>query len=162
MPVLVNPESELGKELAKWDTPRNQIVPHTNPPVYGMKPVGYERYPAMLYKAFKRENGKHMCLEPVPAEYLFQKADEYARAVNAAEAFNRSCMRTVHSEGEERQAANEGWRKSPKDAIDHLEACEKAIADAAAEAAAAATRMTPKAQAERKAREAATADHVTQ
>lgn len=160
MPVVINPDSEYGKELAKWNTPRSQFVPGTNNTVRGMKPDGYERYPAMLYKAFKRDNGKHACMENLPQETGYRTADEYHRAVNAADAFTRQCQRTVYSEGEERQAANEGWRTSPKDALDFLEACEKAIGDAAAEAAAAAVRMTPKAQAERKGREAATADHV--
>jgi hypothetical protein len=42
--VVVNPESELGRELAKWN-----------------KPYRFEMFPKMLYRAVKKENGKVVC-----------------------------------------------------------------------------------------------------
>ena len=47
MAILISPDSVDGKELARWITPRNQMV-HGLP---GFKNVGYEEYPKCLYKA---------------------------------------------------------------------------------------------------------------
>jgi hypothetical protein len=151
--MYISPESELGKELSKWDTPKR---------LGGMGPNGYEPYPRMLYKAFQRDNGKVLCMEPPPSPYLFSTAEAHERACMLAEGFTKQCQRTVESELEEERAKAEGWRNSPQDALEHYEALQRAIGDAAAEANFAAQRMTPKAQAERKAREAATDKHVSE
>lgn len=44
MAVVINPESELGRELAKWN-----------------KPYRFEMFPKMVYRAIKKENGKVVC-----------------------------------------------------------------------------------------------------
>jgi len=47
MSVLISPDSQEGKELARWNRPRNVIVDG----VAGMKNVGFEEYPKSIYKA---------------------------------------------------------------------------------------------------------------
>jgi hypothetical protein len=126
--MIISPESELGIELSKWEVPYR-----------------FQRYPAMLYKAFPRENGKVMCGDPGVA---------VGDAV--AEAFTRRCQLTVGNESEQARAIADGWRKSPDDALAYYEGLQRDIATAAAEANFHATSMTPKAQAERSAREKAT------
>jgi hypothetical protein len=151
VPVLITPESELGKELARWDTPKR---------LGGMKCNGYEPFPKMVYKALKKDTGKVVCMEPEPSPIGFLTDAEYLRACSQAAAITAQCTRIVHDDDQFRQAKNEGWRESPADALEAFEALEQAVARAAAEANHAAQRMTPKAQAERKAREAATDKHI--
>jgi hypothetical protein len=106
------------------------------------KPYVYKEFPRMVYKAYARDNGKVLCGDP------------------ADEGFTRACQRTVQSEDELRQARTQGWAVSPEDALEQYEAGQRTIAEAAAEANHAAQRMTPKAQDERKKRDAATDKHV--
>jgi len=131
MPLVITPDSALGRELDKWDTPRREG---------GMHVDGYEPYPKMLYQARQLPNGKVVC---------FEESDP------------RQGTKVVHSEAEERIALGQGWCHSPQEALDAFEAEQIAIGDASAEAAAAVRTMTPKAQRERAAREAKTARHVT-
>ena len=55
MPIIVTPDSDLGKEQARWNRPRNQTDEFGVP---GMNAVGYEPYPCMVYKAATLPNGK--------------------------------------------------------------------------------------------------------
>lgn len=135
MPIVHNPESDYSKEVAKWNAPKREG---------GMNADGYTRFPAMLYKARPTAGGKVMCCDPTD------------------EQFSASCQRVVMSPEQEANAIADGWRKSPVLALAQYEDEQKAIADAAAEASYAALRMTPKAQAERKGREAATHAHVAE
>jgi hypothetical protein len=48
MSILISPDSPDGKELARWNTPKNQKTDHG---LLGMKNVGYEEYPKCLYRA---------------------------------------------------------------------------------------------------------------
>jgi hypothetical protein len=130
MGVLIAPESELGQELDKWETHGRYV---------------HKPFPKMIYMAFPRENGKVMCGDPGVA---------VGDAV--AEAFTRRCQRTVQNEAELERAQAEGWRQTPDGAIAYYEGLQRDIATAAAEANFHATSMTPKAQAERSAREKAT------
>ncbi|HYX82165.1 MAG TPA: hypothetical protein VE714_07220 [Gemmatimonadales bacterium] len=152
MSVVILPESDLGKELAKWDTPRSQG---------GMRPDGYEPYPKMLYKAHTRDNGKVQCMEPVPVPSQFLTMEAYQHALAVHETFTRSCQLIVRSEAEHARATREGWRDSPTEAVAHVEALAREIADAAAEANFHAARMSDKAQREFKEANEATHEHVT-
>ncbi len=133
MAVVLSPDSELAKELAKWDQPNYRHVP----------------FPKMVYKAWPRENGRVECGDPGVA---------VGDAV--AEAFTRRCQRTVRDESEQRIAQGQGWYDTPTAAIAGYEAEQRAVATAAAEANFAVTKMSPKAQAERTKREAATDKQV--
>lgn len=141
MGVVITEESELGRELKKWDTPKR---------LGGMKCDGFEPFPAMLYKAHKRANGKVMCGDP-------------GVVVGDAEAttFTNSCQLLVHDEDHKRRALNDGWRETPNEAIEYFERLEQEQGNAAAEAAFAVQRMGPRAQAELKAADESTHEHVT-
>lgn len=164
MPVVISPDSDLGKELARWDTPRNQQVMDSggNPTgIQGMKCVGFEAYPKMLYKARKHPNGKVSVGDVPPNPYHYTNPSEFERACLLVENFNASCQKKVGDEEQERLAFGQGWRATQEDALKLFEEEEQALAQAAAEAAASAKRMTPKAQEELKAADAQTHEHVT-
>jgi len=144
MSVVILPETEYAKELAKWEQPGYRFRP----------------YPKMLYKAFVRANGQIACMEGPPPSDAGLPAAEYDRRCVAAATFTTRCQRIVPDETAERVALNDGWSLTPQDAIAACEAREQAIGQAAAEAAHAARRMSPKAQAEFADAEAATARHV--
>lgn len=95
------------------------------------KPYVFAPYPKMLYRGLLKSNGS-------------TQVDE----------------RIVGSEGEQREAEAERWVESPSGATKQVEAVQQEIAQAAAEANAAVTKMSWKAQRERKTREDATAKHV--
>ena len=168
MPMVIAPESELGKELAKWNTPRNRpIVDSNGDPILdpagreimGMGAIGFEPYPKMLYKA-KPRNGKAMVLEPLPLSYEYDNEKQFEQAVLRAETMNRQCWRIVHDDTEEKRAHDEGWRTGQKEALDHYEGLQQDMAQAAAEAAHAAQRMSEKARKELAAADDVTHEHV--
>lgn len=145
MPVILNPESELGKEMAKWE-----------------KPYQFQRFPAMLYKAQKKANGKVLAVDvhPNPGGG-FRNAQEYERACFDVDSFNKQNQRIAQNEYEERQLKNDGWKDSPTDAVAAFEAIEQEIGRAAAEANYSARTMGSKAQTELQATNDATHEHVT-
>jgi len=143
MPMVISPESEAGKELAKWEAPKRQG---------GMRCDGYEAFPAMLYRAHLR-NGKCRCLVN-PMTYRTE-----AEQLDAA-AFNTSCIRIVKDEAEYRLARGSGWWDSAQAAIEACEHEQLAIADLAAERAFHDQRLSQKAQAEVQAVERQTDEHV--
>ncbi len=143
MAVVVTPESNYGKELLKWDTPRSRG---------GMRPDRYEPFPKMLYMAQERPDG-------IPS--VGETRDGiFGGTPGAAEAFTRTCQRTVRSEAEMARALEEGWRSSPLEALARREARDKAIADVAAHRHYEDRNMSPAAQGEAKAADAATIEHV--
>lgn len=97
MAVVITPESELGKEMSRWE-----------------RPYVYSAFPKMLYMAHRRADGVVSVGEPND------------------DSFTRGCQRTVASEQEMQQALEEGWRKTPQEALERHEGKSKAIADAAA------------------------------
>ncbi len=133
MPIVRTGNAAWELEEAKWNTPKSQG---------GMRPDGFEPFPKMLYQAFKRDNGKVQCMDPYDED------------------FSRRCYMTVNNEAELARAHGLGWSDTPQDALARFEQQEQELARAAAEAAFAAKRMSEKAQAELKAAEDATADHV--
>lgn len=143
MPVIVNPESELGKEMAKWE-----------------RPYQFQRFPAMLYKAQKKANGKIASIDVYPDLNAALTSQAYERACFAVDTFNKQNQRIVQTEYEERNAKNDGWKDSPKEAVDALEALEQAIGNAAAEANFVVQRMSAQAKNELQAANDATSDHV--
>lgn len=147
MAVVRNAEPTTAYEIEmhKWDTPKRDG---------GYAPNGYEPFPLMLYKAHRRENGKVMCMD-MDALYA---AD--MNIVAKAEAFNNSCMLVVNSETERDRAVANGWRTSPKDALEYQESLARDIAQAAAETNWSVQRMSEKAQREHAALDAETEDPV--
>lgn len=144
MPMVISPDSEMGKELAKWDAPKSQG---------GMRADGYERYPMMLYRAMQRDNGQVMCLDN-PLRYRTEQEQL------ACEAFNRQCERKVWNDAEYDVAKGQGWHESQKDAVDAYEKEQQDIAELAAKRAYNDQRLSEKAQDEIKAVEQTTHEHV--
>lgn len=58
MSLIVTPDSDQGKELARWNTPRNQVTADGQ---RGMGAIGYEPFPRMVYKAAELPNGRVVC-----------------------------------------------------------------------------------------------------
>jgi hypothetical protein len=168
MPMLITPDSAWGKELTRWNTPRNQFVRTTDDqialdvngqPMKGMNAIGYEPYPKMLYKAQVLPNGK-ASVGQTPPHPMYMEPAEYERQCLFLETFNRSCQKVVHSEAEDLLAQGQGWRASQPDALALYEQQQQELAQAAAEATHAAQRMSAKAQAEFAIAEDATHVHV--
>lgn len=155
--IVISPASELGKELRKWEQHHTYLVP---PGTHPGNPYVFREFPKMLYKAQKQRNGQYACMLPAPVSYDYERADAYERAVLIKESFDKSCYRIVADETAERLAKGQGWAETIPAALELAEAHERAIADAAAEAAYAAQRMTEQARAELKAADAATHAHV--
>src|SRR4051812_47198882 len=102
--LVINPHSELGKELRKWDQHRTHLVPPgTNPG----NPYEFRPYPKMLYRAQSTRAGQKACFLPTPSPFGFEKADAYQIALLEKETFDKSCQRIVKSADEERIAAGQ-------------------------------------------------------
>lgn len=159
MGVVISPDSELGKELQKWEQfPRHHVdgtvIPAGNPYVK-------REYPKMLYKAQTwRSSGKALCFAPLVSPYGWSDPNQYGQAQLEADSFNTSCQRVVKSEGEHALAKGQGWCESPAEAMAQHEAEQAAIARAAAEAAFTSQRMSEKARAEFEAATEGSEHHV--
>lgn len=67
MPVVITPESALGREMAKWE-----------------KPYHFEPFPQMLYRAIRRPDGVVVCdAESRACIHVVQSEAELSRAVEA-------------------------------------------------------------------------------
>jgi hypothetical protein len=110
MPIIITPESELGRELAKWEQP--DYNPKAHP------------FPKMLYKARRRPDG-------IPS--VAETSDGVlGGSPGAAEAFTSTCQMTVNDETEMIRAVEMGWRHSPGEAMEHFEEKEKFLSNATA------------------------------
>ncbi len=137
MPIQITPESELGKELAKWE-----------------KPYKYEPFPAMMYKANRRPDG---------VVSVGEARDElFGGQPGAAEAFSATCQTTVKDDTEMIRALELGWRKSPAEAVEHFEEKDKFLSTAAGHRAHEDRNMSPGAKREAAAAEESTAEHIAE
>jgi hypothetical protein len=141
MPVVINPESEYGLELAKWNVKRP-----------------WTQFPRMLYMAHKRPDGIVSVCETNDALFTLNGV---ARP-GAAESYNATCQLTVRNEAEQIRAFEQGWRPSPKEALERFEAKERSVGDVAAHRAYEDRNMSDAAKAEAKAVEDSTPDHVAE
>lgn len=148
-PHEVSTKTEMGRHL--WSMERK--------PGYDPK-APENQYPKMLYKAFKGEDGVVRCMDSMPKSWLYPNQEMYRMALEAAEHFNTSCQRTVGSPEEHRAAEEEGWRTSPRDAMDFVFSLQKAITVAATERAYADRNLSEKARAEVAAAEAETTEQL--
>lgn len=155
--VVVNPHSPLGKELARWEQHHTHLIGRGQTP--GNAYV-YRPYPRMLFKAVKKQNGRVVCMEGEPPVHLFKEHAEYQRAYSEWQVLDQQCSKVVNSEEEERLAKGQGWCTSQQEAITRFEQEEQALSRAAAEANFAAAKMSTKAQAEKKALDNSTHEHV--
>jgi hypothetical protein len=167
--MVITRDSAFGKELARWDTPRNQPVtdssgePIRNPDgtvMMGMNCVGYEEFPKMLYKAQVNPFTGQPAVSFVPAMPWGMSPAEYEQKCAAAEQFTRSCQKVVHNADQEGIAKGQGWCVMQKDALDLYEKQQQEFAELAARAAYDAQAMSAKAQAEFAKAEDASEHHV--
>jgi hypothetical protein len=131
----VSPESLLGKELMKWQRPAN------------WRPEDHV-YPRMLYRAQHRPDGRRSVGEVLDSLFGGQPG--------AAEQWSRRCQLTVYNEAEQQKAMESGWRTSPQEAMEYLEAQDNVRSNLTAERHYTDARMSEKAQ-----REASEADQAT-
>lgn len=146
MGVVINPQSELGKELQKWEqfptrSMDGTVIPAGNPYVF-------REYPRMLYKAQTFRNGKTLCFGPPVSPFGWRDGNEYQQAILESEAFTKACQRVVRDESEHAIAKGQGWCVSPAEAVEFAEKREQELAREAAEALHAASKMSEKASAE--------------
>lgn len=129
MGLVIAPDSELGKELEKWNTPKQQG---------GMRCNGFEPYPAMVFKAARYPGtGKVLVLHPLAGT-----------GDTVADAFSVRNYKTVDTPEAHAQANREGWADTPGEAVEAFEQAAKDEADLAANAAFHAKRMSAQAQQE--------------
>jgi len=155
--VVINPHSDLGKELRKWEQHYGHLTPPGTRPG---NPYVYRPYPKMLYMASRQENGQAASVLPNPHPWNYPNALDLERAQLAQENWNRGHQRIVKDEAEERLAKGQGWTETPQSAIDRYDEQQKAIAEAAAQAAFSALRMSEQAKRELKRADASTDAHV--
>jgi len=166
MGVQISPDSPLGKELRRWNTPKNRLVDGDALPgdpffgVFGNAPNGHEEFPKMLYRALPTRTGKVECMLAPPDPMGYETQPEYDRAVRDIEQFNKRCQLIVRDESQERRALTDGWRRSIGEALEVYERQQRDIGHEAARRAYTDQRMSPKAQAEVEAAEAETHEHL--
>lgn len=131
----VNRESALGKELEKWER-KPDYRPENHP------------YPRMLYKAAKRPDGKRSVCEVNDSLFPVQGEKGLITVAGAAEQWTRRNQKTVNDENEYRLAYGLGWRGTPQEALELLDAEDANVFKVTAERHAADARMTEKARAE--------------
>lgn len=129
------PATEYGKELAKWNVKRP-----------------FSQYPLMMFRPRQLPSGKWAC--SAVSDALF------GGVPGSAEQWSNGCHLVVQSDSERERALGDGWRDSPKEALDHREAVEREIADAAAERAYSDRNMSERAKAEAKRVDDETFEHV--
>lgn len=164
MPIVINPASEVGKELRKWEQHHTVYALDENYESKPGNPYTFREYPKMLYQAARRPNGQAACqLAPPPLNAFSgpQAVDEWNRETLAIESFNVAHRKVVGDEAAERIAVGQGWCLTQQAALDRYEQEQIAIGNAAAEVAAKVKTMSPKAQAEYAAAEETTIEHVT-
>lgn len=156
--IVWNPASAYVKEMRKWEQHHTEWTAKSRPG----NPYVYREFPKMLYKAQRdQKTQRFACLLPPPDPYAFERPDQLDREQLRIVAFNTSCTRIVRDEAEERIAKGQGWTNSPTAAMELHEADERALGNAAAEAAYAVRGMSEKARHEFKQAGEATHQHVT-
>jgi hypothetical protein len=134
--VNISPQSELGKELAKWN-----------------KPYKYEEFPRMLYRARRRPDGV-VRSDEVDDKFFGDK-------LGAAELWSKGNQVIVKNEDEYLKAKGQGWSDSPADAIELFKHEQDEVATQAAHRAHDDRNMGEQAKAEANAAESAESfEHV--
>jgi hypothetical protein len=140
--IVIIPGSNYAKEMAKFEQ---------FPSKYGENPGNpytYRPFPKMVYKA-ELYQGMIRCMAQV-APNEFVNVNEQMRAEEAARQFSEKCQRVVKNDQEYQRALEMGYRESPTEAVEYLEARQRSIAEAAAERNYADRNMSDKAKDEAK------------
>ena len=166
MPMVITPDSALGRELWKWDHTTLEVHPSdedkpAHEQLRGLRPVSFQKFDMMLYKAQPHPISKQMrCMDVEPNMIDFSDINAYQRAVNQINLFNRTCSCIVKNEDELRRKKNDGWSESITAAMEAVEARDKSVADEAARRHFKDQGMSEAARAEADAADRSTAAHV--
>jgi hypothetical protein len=146
--AVPSPTTAYGKELARFEQHRTKYTAEDDGVPPG-NPYQFREYPRMMYRAVQHPRTKQMvCMDIAPNPMLFSKPQEYDHACVATEQLNRQCTRIVPDDVAFRNALNEGWRSSPKEALEAHEQKMCAIAEETARRHFSDQAMSPRAQAE--------------
>src|SRR5512136_2551065 len=124
--LVVVPGSAYAREMEKHEQ---------FPSKYGQNPGNpyqYRPFPKMVYRAQKFQ-GQIRCMAAPPNAIEFPQVQDFMRSEQAADAFTKACQLTVQNEAELQRAFENGYRESPHEAVEYLEARESARSNAAAE-----------------------------
>jgi hypothetical protein len=166
MPMVITPDSALGRELWKWDHRMDEVHPAdedkpSHEQLRGVRPTQFQPFPQMLYKAQTHPITKQMrCMDIEPNMLDFTDIQTYQRAVNQINLFNQACSCIVQDDEQRRKKLNDGWAESVPKAMDAVEQRDIAIADAAAARHFSDQRMSRKAQDEAADADRSTSAHV--
>lgn len=156
--IVLTPGSEYQKILLKFEQfPWTRIAQGMQPG----NPYVKREFPKMLYKAHHYQ-GQVRCMAAPPNVGLFLSQTELLRAEEEARRFTESCQRIVQDEREFTRAMEEGWRESPQEAVEFVQARDRAISDAAAHRAYEDRNMSEAAQREIAEAEATIDGHVAE
>ena len=145
-------QSQFGKEMRRWDTPKSRG---------GHRPDGFERFPLMLYKAQPRPDNQRMATQmEEPPRFMYATDAAWTNACQMAEAFGRTCQRTVNNEQEYTRAREQGWCDTQTDALAFHEKLATAVSDAAFYRAQEDAKLSEPAQAEARLVDEAQYEHV--
>jgi hypothetical protein len=133
----ISPESELGKEFAKWN-----------------KPYVFDRFPIMLYMARQREDGIVRVAET--------DDKQCGGKPGAAEVWTMGNQRIAKNEDEFLKLKGQGWAETAADAMELFEKRRKEVSTAAAHRAYEDRNMSEAAKAEAAVVEAAQFEHVAE
>jgi hypothetical protein len=166
MPMVITPDSALGRELWKWDHTIAEVHPAdedkpSHEQLRGVRPTSFQEFPQMLYKAETHPITKQMrCMDIEPSTLDFPDIQAYQRALNQITIFNQRCTKIVGNDEERRKALNDGWATSAKEAMAFVEKRDIAIADEAARRHFSDQRMSESARAEAAEADRSTSKHV--
>ena len=124
--LVVVPGTAFAAELEKFEQ---------FPGRYGNNPGNpykYRPFPKMLYRAEKYK-GKVCCMAAPPDSNDFANVNEHQRAEESARRFTERCQLIVKDEREMQAAMENGYRHSPKEAVEYLEGRDRENFRAAAE-----------------------------
>lgn len=125
--------TDFEKEVAAWEmfdtrlTDRSRGIPPGRP-FKGLP------FPAMMFRAQRIPgNGKWAVSMSAPSFFGFKDENEHNRAIEAAQAFTKSCQMIVSDEHERAKALEQGYRDEPQQAVDFMLSRERAEGNETAE-----------------------------
>lgn len=126
--LVLIPGSFTVREHSKWEQFPSKYTVGTSPG----NPYTYRPFPKMLYRA-DRYNGQIVCMGAPPDPSEFKDPREAERAEEHARRFTEKCQLIVRDEAELSRAMESGWRETPQEAVEHVLARDRVVAQETAE-----------------------------
>lgn len=124
--IVIVPGSNYAREMEKFEQ---------FPSRYGDQPGNpyrFRPFPRMVYRA-ENWKGKAVCMAAPPDPMEFPNPSDFQRAEEGARRFTERCQMIVNDEAELQKAMENGYRESPTEAVEYLEARRRDDFRAAAE-----------------------------